>query len=225
MRGNAALAFACPGAVRRVVLASGFAVGLYAVRVARTGDFTFGFLLWNLTLALVPYALALPRRGGAPRMLAWLLFFPNAPYIVTDLIHLRPRAVPYWFDVLMLAAFAWAGLVSGCLSLQRMHARVDARHGTRIGWAFVAAVALASGLGIWLGRFVRLNSWDVVANPGALFEAVSVLVLHPLDSIQAWGVAVFFGAFVLVVYGSLTLQVGLQEPHQRVANASPTFDG
>lgn len=152
-------------------------------------------------------------------MVAWLLFFPNAPYIVTDLIHLRPRSVPYWFDILLLAAFAWAGLVSGCASLERMHRRVDTRFGPRVGWGFVAAVAMLSGLGIWLGRFVRLNSWDVVANPLALVEALAQVFIHPLESIQAWGVSVFFGAFVLVVYASLSASEPRDVDDRRVLDA------
>lgn len=187
-------------------------MALYSVRVLRTGELTFGFLLWNLALALVPFVLAMPKRGGVPRLIAWLLFFPNAPYIVTDLIHLRPRTAPYWFDVLLLAAFAWAGLVSAWLSLERMHVRVAHRYGGRVGWGFVASVSLLSGLGIWLGRFVRLNSWDVVIHPRLLLDTLLGLVLHPLESIQAWGVSVFFGAFVLVVYASSRRSLSMVDP-------------
>ena len=103
-----------------------------------------------------------------------------------------------------------------------MHVRVTRRHGERVGWLFVGVVTLLSGLGIWLGRFVRLNSWDVITNPGALLDALLPLLTHPIQSMQAWGVSVFFGTFVLVVYASTTrLEIGLKEPHQRVANAAP----
>ncbi|HJL05106.1 MAG TPA: DUF1361 domain-containing protein [Polyangiaceae bacterium LLY-WYZ-15_(1-7)] len=114
-----------PRDLRAVALACAFAGALLAARFAWTGGLGFAFLLWNLALALAPLALALPARGGAPRFVAWLLFFPNAPYLVTDFVHLGAGDAPLWFDVGLLAAFAWAGLLAGCVSLERMRGRVE----------------------------------------------------------------------------------------------------
>ena len=106
-----------------LALLSLFTLAMLAFRVAytRTGDHTW--IAWNLVLAWVPFLLALviyQRTPSAPRIqlaglgALWLLFFPNAPYLLTDFIHLHEsRATPLWYDALMLAAFAWTGLLLG----------------------------------------------------------------------------------------------------------------
>src|SRR4051794_26818533 len=92
-----------------VVAASVGCVGLVLVRVSVTGVPNFLYLVWNLFLAWIPFVLALAlydgrRRGwGGGRLLAlgvaWLAFFPNAPYIVTDFVHLnRDPLSPLWYD-------------------------------------------------------------------------------------------------------------------------------
>jgi uncharacterized membrane protein len=94
----------------------------------------------------------------------WLLFFPNAPYIVTDLIHLRDRSpVPIWFDAVMLFSFALTGLCLAFVSLLLFHRIVERRRGTPAGWIVVVVVSCLTGFGVYLGRYPRWNSWDLVA--------------------------------------------------------------
>ncbi|MEM9072785.1 MAG: DUF1361 domain-containing protein [Myxococcota bacterium] len=190
------------GPLRSLALACSFAVAIFAARFLYTGHPTFGFLLWNLTLALVPVVLALPHRGGMLRFGIWLAFFPNAPYLVTDLVHLRQRGAPLWFDVGLIAAFAWAGLLASCVALHPMRLRVERARGRRAGWVFVVVVAALSGFGIWIGRFARLNSWDVVTHPGQVVRAIAGPIFDPMNSGQPWAVTALFGAFVFVAYAS-----------------------
>jgi len=183
-----------------VLVAGSFALALLGARVVYTGRPTYLFLAWNLLLAIVPLALAAPSRGGPFRFGLWWLFFPNAPYLVTDLVHLQPRSAPYWFDIGMLVAFAWAGLLAGSMALERMYARVEGR---ALRVLFLGSVAASSGFAIWIGRFLRLNSWDPIVRPGTSLAIVARALRDGLAP-QAFGVTLLFGALVLVVFTGAT---------------------
>jgi len=155
-----------------------FTLAMLAFRVVytRTGDHTW--IAWNLVLAWVPFVLALVIYEKAPTasrgQLAtlgalWLLFFPNAPYILTDLKHIGGGgSVPILYDVLLLSAAAWTGLLLGLTSLFLIHAVARPLLGASNAWALVVGVLAVSSFGIYLGRVQRWNSWDVFVRPGAL---------------------------------------------------------
>ena len=198
------------------VAASVLAVALLVGRAYLTRTFGFGFLLWNLILAWVPYlgslwAGRIHERNPAkwwklllPGML-WLVFFPNAPYIVTDLWHLRERwPVPMWYDIGMLATFALTGLFLAVFSLRIMQGLVRAYAGAAFGWFFALAVVCLGGLGVYLGRFLRWNSWDLVLHPQGVLGDVAARLAHPLDHPQAMGVTVLFSAILFVSYLAVT---------------------
>lgn len=194
-----------------------FAVCLLLTRWWWAGHPRFFFLVWNLFLALIPVALAaLPCRSRVSeslRFIGWILFFPNAPYLITDLLHLTPRpGVPLWFDVGLISTFACAGLLAACLSLRQMHDRVQEWRGEVAGWSFAAMVALLSGFGIWLGRFLRVNSWDALTEPLALAEAAIQPLLHPVLHIRAWGVTLLFGGLLFVVYAGFSSERRVRSP-------------
>jgi uncharacterized membrane protein len=184
-------------------LASLGCCGLVLVRNVYTGNENFRYLIWNLFLAWVPFVLALlfydgQRRGMRAPALAvlgalWLAFFPNAPYIVTDFVHLqRTDAAPYWYDAVTVSAFAWTGLLLGFGSLFLMQTVVRQWRGVVSGWAF-ACVALALGsVGIYLGRVLRLNSWDAVEHPSLLPRIAHTVARDPFTYGEAIGVTVLF---------------------------------
>jgi uncharacterized membrane protein len=213
---------------KRVVLGLAVASILCgAMAIARalySGGGAYVFLGWNLVLAWVPLglSLALTRRPPAARLARWLLaglwlvFFPNAPYIVTDLMHLRPRSpVPLWFDAVMVFNFALTGLCLAFMSLFLVHRVVERRRGPVVGWLFVAAVSCLTGFGVYLGRFQRWNSWDLVTRPGALLADVGGRVLDPFSHPRTFGltamVAAMFGASYLVLFAL----AALRGPEQR----------
>jgi len=180
------------------------ACGLLAGRVAWTGTPLLTFLPWNLFLAWVPFLLALATDGLAarvppgkgclvPPMALWLLFLPNAPYILTDVVHLSASPLNVLtFDAGLILLFAAIALALGLRSLAIMHRLVEVRIGRTAAWAFVGVVALLTGTGVWMGRVVRLNSWDVLVDP---FD-VARRTLAALETPRAWvGVAVFSFAF------------------------------
>jgi uncharacterized membrane protein len=184
-----------------LVAASLFCVALVLVR--ESGSAKFGGLIWNLFLAWIPFLLAVAvydgwrrrRSGGSLVALGalWLLFFPNAPYIVTDFVHLEHNPdAPYWYDAVTVSAFAWTGLLLGFASLFLMQTVVRQWRGVVSGWIF-AGVALALGsLGIYLGRFLRLNSWDALEHPSVLPRIAHAVARDPFAYQEAIGVTVLF---------------------------------
>jgi uncharacterized membrane protein len=161
-----------------------FVVAMVVARAVYTRTFEHAGIAWNLFLAWVPFVLALVvyarARSGVsrPALVAlgslWLLFFPNAPYIVTDLKHIgTSTGIPVLYDVLLLSAAAWTGLLLGLASLFLMHAVARRLLGAVSAWALVVGVLAASSFGIYLGRVQRWNSWDVFIRPEALLGQIA----------------------------------------------------
>jgi uncharacterized membrane protein len=195
-----------------ILLSTILAVGIYAGRVYYSHQLNFLFLVWNLFLAWIPYLFSMlaagldrmhPRHGWlllAPGAV-WLAFFPNAPYLLTDFLHLRERyPVPLWYDTGLLVVFAWTGLFLAVSSLRTMQALVRAHAGRFFSWAFVTAVASLSGLGVYLGRFLRWNSWDLLFQPFSVLKDILVRLADPLSHRTFLGFTIMFTAFLLVCY-------------------------
>jgi uncharacterized membrane protein len=181
------------GLTAAFILGSLGAIGMLAVRMDRVGEPAFVFLTWNLFLAWVPYVLALAvaavhaLRGPRPLLwvfgAGWLLFLPNAPYILTDFIHLgRVRGAPLWFDAALIGTFAAAGLALGLASLLIVHQVVEARVGRAFGWVVAVTSLVLSAVGVYLGRFPRFNSWDVVTDPDGLVAVVLQRLADPFGN-------------------------------------------
>lgn len=200
-----------------LVFSSGLSVALFVLRILYSGNGTFHFLNWNLFLAWLPLLFALgawllqgrterPRLRVLPLLALWLLFLPNAPYILTDLIHLDHRPpVPLWFDLLLLLSYAWNGLILGLLSLRLVQELMQRWFGAAIGWAgAVAAIGLAA-FGIYLGRFERWNSWDVLTNPMGILGALLNGLTNPGEHIKAIAITVLLGGVLLAIYATMSL--------------------
>lgn len=208
---------------------SGVCLAMLAGRTYFAVRLELGFYPWNLLLAWIPLLLAAriyalrARRSPRTGLLAlcallWFFFFPNAPYIVTDLLHLRTRApIPKWFDLVMMVSFAWTGLCLGYLSLHLLQEVVRARWGARWGWRFVVGMLAASSFGIYLGRFERWNSWDVFARPFGLVNDV-VQLGNFASNPEALAFCATFFAFSLLSYFPLCALIRL---HDGPAGESP----
>jgi uncharacterized membrane protein len=193
------------------VLASAFCCTLVAARVLYCGNPAYAFLVWNLVLAWVPLGVSLLLAGrppggrlGRPSTWAlgalWLAFFPNAPYLLTDIIHLRPLGPLPIFDAIMLSTFGLTGMCMACCSLRLVHRLVAERRGRVQGWLFVGLVALLSGFGICLGRFRRWNSWDVFVRPMRLLSEILGWFLHPWPHVRTFAMTALMGGVILVGY-------------------------
>ena len=196
-----------------IILSITLALSIYIGRVIFTGNWLiYRFLVWNLFLAWIPYFFSVfaaatyrlfPRSWWMlllPGTL-WLVFFPNAPYIVTDFLHLRLRPpVPIWYDIGLLASFAWTGLFLAIASLRTMHELVKAHAGWFAGWLFTMLALALGGLGLYLGRFSRWNSWDLVIQPEQILVDISYRFINPIGNLRFFGFTFMFTAFLLVCY-------------------------
>ena len=194
--------------------ASIFSVAIWRVRFEYSGTARYHFLIWNLFLAWIPflisyftYTITLNRRQIfifiPVAAFFWLIFFPNAPYILTDFQHLAGgwQDLPVWYDVMMLTWFAFTGLLLGVVSLFLMHEVVRREFGGWVGWLFVGGVAALSSTGIYVGRFLRWNSWDIFSDP----KGMALFTLERLQdpSLRSIGFVGLFTAFFLFLYVTL----------------------
>jgi uncharacterized membrane protein len=198
--------------------------GLVGVRIVWTGNWAYASLIWNLFLAWLPLLFALDAchhyregaRGGWRVYLSaalWLLFFPNAPYIFTDLIHVKnwwPLG-HYWMDLSLVLVFAFTGFLLGFISLYLMQSVVANRFGRLTSWLFIFVVAALSGFGVYLGRVLRWNSWDIVVHPVGLTRAIVHWAMHPLvNPAMSFGFPVLFATFLFLAYLMLYALTHLQ---------------
>ena len=176
----------------------------------------FVFLNWNLFLAAISWILTTllvikPKLCESKFCLfalmgVWLLFFPNAPYILTDLFHLRLNlAMPMWFDLLLVLSFAWAGLLFGFLSLWDIEQFLS-RFIKRKYVTILSIILLFLGsFGIYIGRYLRWNSWDIISQPFALMYDIGDRIINPLSHPRTWGMTILMGLFLNILYWSFRL--------------------
>jgi uncharacterized membrane protein len=212
---------------------------LFGLRFAISRTLAYTYLVWNLLLAAVPYlvagggvhllAAARPGRYRAPLSAAvgalWLVFYPNAPYIFTDFIHVFNRTflrsqpsdwlglnALLWYDLLMNAAFAFIGHFIGLVSMWLMQSGFARAWGVRAARYLVGAAILLSGFGIYLGRFSRLNSWDVVFDPRRVWSEVAEASSDP----KAILFSAAFSLFILLTYAALVVFKRMKLPAQAI---------
>ena len=192
---------------RKIIIPLSFTVFLLIVRIVVSGQLTYAFLAWNLFLAWIPFAISQKITGVQNRWRilllfgAWLLFLPNAPYIITDFLHLKPRwPIPYWYDILLLFSAALNGLLLGLVSLSTVEKFLAGRYGNRISGLLILCSFFLCAFGIYMGRYLRWNSWDIITNPGAIAGDVLERIFNPFDHFGTWSVTLLFGSFFYVIY-------------------------
>jgi uncharacterized membrane protein len=193
-----------------LTFASVVSVAVVLGRIVFTHKTHYGFLIWNLFLAWMPMVFALlarehQREGATPGWRffafggAWLLFFPNAPYIFTDVIHLTRNYGNFYVDLVLILINALTGMVLGFLSLYLMQSVVRRMAGELMSWVFIVAVAFLSGFGIFFGRILRLNSWDVLM-PSKLFHTIGSWATQSTAYSGSVTFSLLFAAFLIVTY-------------------------
>lgn len=175
------------------------------------------FLVWNMFLAWIPmlfaaaFAAVARRRWLLPLGLGWLAFLPNAPYLVTDLVHLGEQD-ELWRHVLQYGFAAWTGILLGTVSLLLVHKRIDREFGPIWGWLTVVTSVGLCAIGVVIGRFQRWNSWDLVTRPHAVVAATFEWVRAPLSYVQSTGVGLAVAAFFGLAYVTVWALGGLSTP-------------
>lgn len=216
-----------------LTFASGVCVVLILARILWTRDLDYGSLIWNLFLAWLPLVFAVfagdQCRIGWKRnwrfwsfTVAWLLFFPNAPYIFTDLIHLTARFADHvWVDMIIILICALTGLILGFVSLYMMQSVVTQFFGRFASWLFVTASAALGSFGIYLGRFMRFNSWDVVTKPGRLYHEIGAWSVNGASSPHSIAFLLLFAAFLFLAYLMLYALTHLSPTQHKPRRLSP----
>jgi uncharacterized membrane protein len=189
---------------------SALSVAALAFRIHRTHNVWLGFMLWNLVLAMVPYYCARLLQTHWQRHrrisiafvalgLGWLFFFPNAPYVLTDVVHLGGDAL-WWYDLPLVMTFAATSWLAGLMSLAIVDDVLSRALGPWSARGFVLVSCWLSGLGVYLGRFLRFNSWDVIQSPRTLASTAMNQLLPPWRHAQPHAFALFFAALLLGSY-------------------------
>lgn len=193
-------------------MTASFAV-LAVGRVLYTGTTEPTFLAWNVFLAWIPFALAVlvydgHRRGRpAPALLAgvalWLLFLPNAPYIVTDFKWLDDLGgIPVWYDAVLLSSAAATGLALGFVSLYLMQVLAQRVLGVAASRIFVVAVLALSSFGVYLGRVLRWNSWDLFTQPASRLGDLAGGLVDPFAHTRLLAATVLATALLTAAYAA-----------------------
>jgi uncharacterized membrane protein len=189
----------------------GFTLSLVIARIAYTGNHAFIFLFWNLFLAWIPLFISNQfkknyqnRVWNVVCFIGWLLFFPNALYLVTDLVHLRERFdAPEWFDIILLFSAVMNGLMLGYASLMQTDTFLRKYFSDKKVNLIILGCFFISSFGVYLGRFLRWNSWDVITKPGSLINDVFLNVSNPLNHPRAWGMTCTLSLFFALFYFSI----------------------
>ena len=189
-----------------LIIAISLSGALLAFRIKFLKSFYLLFLVWNIILAVIPYVITmylstikLTKLKLGIWFCIWLLFLPNAPYIITDLLHLKlSSSSMLWLDILVILSFACTGMLLFFLSLNDMKLligeqfkKVPVKHLTTL-------IIFLCAFGVYLGRFLRYNSWEVISNPMNLLSDIFKIVVYPNQNFQVWLFTLGFGFFLWV---------------------------
>lgn len=199
-------------------IACAVCIGLVVARVAYSERADHLGLIWNLFLAWIPFMLAYFAHAVSWRRAAlyfiipavaflWLIFFPNAPYMLTDLQDLarEPGGAPLWYDVIIVVWASWTGMLLGIISLYLMQDIIARAVSRAAGWIFVFAISSLSSFGMYIGRFVRLNSWDILQDPAETAMEILGIVVDPSMRLAAFTLLyTFFFLFIFLLLYSFS---------------------
>jgi len=201
---------------RTLLVMSAFCFFLSVIRAFISSSTLYLFLNWNLFLSFIPWlisSLLLKQeyivKGKFLKwflLILWLIFFPNALYIFTDLFHLRMQSsFPIWFDFVLITSFAWTGFMFGLLSLfdiEKFFINFVSKTTVNI---ILALLLFLGSFGVYIGRFLRWNSWDIVVQPSALFIDLGHHITHPLSHPRTWGMTILLGVMLNMIFWSVRL--------------------
>lgn len=191
-----------------------FSIAMVCLRILYSHVWTYAYMPWNLFLAYLPYLLSkwLLEKPQYIRkkplfllmFVVWIFFIPNSFYVITDLFHLLDfDTAPLWFDLILLMSFAWNSLIMGILSVRQMEKAIGLRFNRIPEFMFIYPVMVLNALGVYIGRYLRFNSWDVVVNPFGLMSEISGMIFHPLQYREALGMIFFFSILMTLMYLSI----------------------
>lgn len=193
----------------------GFTCFLIFIRVFKTLSFAYVFLIWNLFLAIIPLAITnyLFKKHkhnyfNCFLLILWILFFPNTAYIITDLYHFKTRVeMPQWYDMLIVISAAWNGIILGVVSLFNVEMYLNRFISAKKTKLVVAISCLLCGFGVYLGRYLRFNSWDIVNDFYSLCNEILIRFIFPLKHLRTWSFTILFSLMFFIFYNTLKFLV------------------
>lgn len=192
-----------------IYILSCYGILLFLIRFYITQSIFYGFLVWNLFLAYIPLIIStrlvknefiiFSKVKFYGLYVLWILFLPNAPYIITDLFHLQKgTAMPQWYDLLLVSSFALNGCLLLFISANQIHQLLTKKLNASLNWLLTTSVFFLCGFGIYLGRYLRWNSWDIIQKPFDLINDILLRFAHPFQHPKTWGVTIGFGSLFLI---------------------------
>lgn len=195
---------------QRILFAFCAFIGLLMfVRTIYTRDLSYAFIPWNIFLAWIPFFISnlFSRLHNKKWWLqlfvfcSWLIFFPNALYIVTDLVHLEEENdIPKWFDAVLIFSSSVAGLMMAFVSLYRTEKYLCRYFGDKLTILITAVLLFLGSFGVYLGRFLRWNSWDIISDPIRLLFSIGYRVASPIDHLHTWATTFVFTILFYLLY-------------------------
>jgi len=213
-----------------LITATGISLVLARIhaRISSSDSFSSSSLVFNLGLAWIPFIAAVVAYMASKYRitfylimpictLIWLIFFPNAPYLLTDFQHLASSdgSSPLWFDVILMIWFAWTGLLLGVTSLYLMQEIATRAFNPILGWVFAIGATILSSIGVYLGRFLRWNSWDLLQDPLPIARDMYGIVRHPISNIPTYVFTILFTLLFLFIYLTIHLLGSIIREHAR----------
>ena len=204
-------------------LVSGLCLLMFGFRILATGTFRYWFIPQNLALAWLAllFGWLLVVELGKQRWLSWqnlilsviwLVFLPNAWYVLTDFLHVYTTGeISPLFDIAMMTSLMFCGFALGFISLFLVHQQFLKRLQPRAAHLAIAAILLFSSFGVYLGRDLRWNTWDVVKDPGGIILNVSDRVIDPFGHPRAITITALFFILLSTLYAAIWLATG---PHK-----------
>jgi len=183
-----------------------YSVLLVVFRVFVTNSLFYVFMIWNLFLAFIPYFISSFIHHYSSNkiiffFIPWLLFLPNAPYILTDLFHLQQgNLMPIWFDLLLLLTFSVTGMLLYFISLKQMYDVLAKKYSLSTSNFVIYSCIFLSSFGIYLGRYLRWNSWEIISHPIKLFQDILQRFINPLAHPKTWGITVGYSILFVILF-------------------------
>lgn len=197
---------------KQIIYIYSFAIVINILRVLFFGSTAFLYILWNIILATIPFTissilLVYTKKENIIKpffiigFIIWLLFLPNAPYVVTDFIHLgRIHAVPVMFDIFVLFSSAWVSLLMGLYSIFHIERILLLKYSKKITNIIILIIILITSFGIYLGRFLRFNSWDFFTSHNSLITSIWKIFTQSNNYVNVYGYTLLFFVFIYVLY-------------------------
>lgn len=195
-----------------IIIITIFAVVLNILRIVIWDKMSFLYILWNIFLAFIPFLISFTllsflKDGKFNKLILiagfilWILFIPNAPYLVTDIIHLgTTKVVPILYDTLLLFSSAWLGMILFFYSLSHIEQIIQMRFSKRNTSIIIGIIILLVSFGIYIGRFLRFNSWDVFFNHTFLIKHVWEIFSQATAHMAVYLYTLLFFSFLYLFY-------------------------